>query len=173
MCDEHLKWTPQNIGRIKSAQWPRLPFVTCSAQQKILIKMCSQYSKKKKHPFGFCGLLCLHMTIIRLHIREQLWALTCSSVDSNVWGFSAQENIFNIALLLLLLLYSLLTSPNNPTDLTAFQSKVSKCLVKKPLKSLSSFKVKPMWEKWAAFLAGQLNKYNDVTSQEEDRQKKF
>lgn len=129
--------------------------------------------KKKKHPFGFCGLLCLHMTIIRLHIREQLWALTCSSVDSNVWGFSAQENIFNIALLLLLLLYSLLTSPNNPTDLTAFQSKVSKCLVKKPLKSLSSFKVKPMWEKWAAFLAGQLNKYNDVTSQEEDRQKKF
>lgn len=134
---------------------------------------CVLSTVKKKHSFGLCGLLCLHMTIIRLHIREQLWALTCSSVDSNVWGFSARENIFNIALLLLLLLYSLVTSPNNPTDLTAFQSKVSKCLVKKPLKLLSSFKVKPMWEKWAAFLAGQLNKYNDVTSQEEDRPKKF
>lgn len=134
---------------------------------------CVLSTVKEKHSFGFCGLLCLHMTIIRLHIREQLWALTCSSVDSNVWGFSAQENIFNIALLLLLLLYSLLTSPNNPTDLTAFQSKESKCLVKKPLKSLSSFKVKPMWEKWVAFLARQLNKYDDVTSQEEDRQKKF
>lgn len=173
MCDEHLKWTPQNFGRIKSAHWPRLPFVTCSTQQEILLKMCSHYSKKKKHSFGLCGVLCLHMTIIRLHIREQLWALTCSSVDSNVWGFNARENTFNIALLVLLLLYSLVTSLNNPTDLTAFQSKVSKCLVKKPLQLLSSFQVKPMWEKWAAFLAGQLNKYNDVTSQEDNRQKKF